>query len=197
MEIIQTPVYTFDELSDQAKEKARAWWREGALHDGWWECVYADAKNVAELFGLDIEHIWFSGFSRQGDGACFEGDYRYKKGALAAVKAYAPQDTDLHYVVKALQDAQRKAFYKLGATTKHRGHYYHSGCMGVDVCHLDDRWRDIGSTEDDIKKALRDFADWIYRQLEREYEYQTSDEIVDEHIAANGYTFTEYGKRFG
>jgi len=65
------------------------------------------------------------------------------------------------------------------------------------VCHLDDRWRDIGSTEDDIKKALRDFADWIYRQLEREYEYQTSDEQADEAIRANGYTFTEYGKRVG
>ena len=196
MEIIQTPVYTFDELSDQAKEKARAWWREGALHDGWWECVYADAKNVAELFGLDIEHIWFSGFSRQGDGACFEGDYRYKNSALAAVKAYAPQDTDLHYVVKALQDARRRAFYKLGAIGLHCAHVSVGPC-GVDVCHLDDRWRDIGSTEDDIKKALRDFADWIYRQLEREYEYQTSDEQADEAIRANGYTFTEYGKRVG
>lgn len=197
MEIMQTPVYTFDELSDQAKEKARDWWREGALDYDWWEFVCADAKNVAELFGLDIEHIYFSGFASQGDGACFEGGYRYKKGALAAVKAYAPQDTDLHDIVKALQAAQRKAFYKLGATTKHRGHYYHSGCMSVDVCHLDDRWRGIGSAEDDIAQSMRDFADWIYKQLEEAYNFETSDEIVDEHIAVNGYTFTEDGKRFG
>lgn len=197
MEIIQTPVYTFDELSDQAKEKARDWWLEGALDYEWWEFVYADATNVAELFGLDIEHIWFSGFCSQGDGACFEGRYRYKKGALAAVKAYAPQDTDLHDIVKALQAAQRKAFYKLGATTKHRGHYYHSGCMSVDVCNLDDRWRDIGALEDDVKDALCWFADWIYKQLETEHEYQTSDEQVDEAIRANQYTFTEDGKRFG
>lgn len=197
MEIIQTPVYTFDELSDRAKEKARDWWREGALNYEWWEFVYADAKNVAELFGLDIEHIWFSGFASQGDGACFEGGYRYKKGALAAVKAYAPQDTDLHDIVKALQDAQRKAFYKLGANTAHRGRYYHSWCMDVDVCNLDDRWRDIGTLEDDVRDALRDFADWIYKQLETEYEYQMSDEQVDETIRANEYTFTEDGKRFG
>ena len=215
MEIVQTPVYTFDELSDRAKEKARDWWREGFEFDSHAECVIDDAATVADLFGLDIRqrrvntpmhptHKWgyapsvyYSGFSSQGDGACFEGRYQYKKGALAAVKAYAPQDTDLHGIVKALQDAQRKAFYKLGANTAHRGHYYHSGCMSVDVCNLDDRWRDIGTLEDDVRDALRWFADWIYKQLEEAYNFKTSDEIVDEHLAANGYTFTEDGKRFG
>ncbi len=38
---------------------------------------------------------------------------------------------------------------------------------------------------------------WIYRQLEKEYEYQNSDECVDENILCNSYTFTEDGKRFG
>ena len=45
--------------------------------------------------------------------------------------------------------------------------------------------------------ALRDLARWLYRQLEREYEYQTSDAVVDEAIIANGYTFTNSGRRFG
>lgn len=197
MEIRQTEVYTFDELSDDAKEKARGWWREGGTDSDWWEYIFDDAKTIATLFGLDIERVFFSGFSSQGDGACFEGGYQYKKGALAAVKAYAPLDTELHRIVKALQEVQRKAFYRLGASTKHRGHYYHSGCMAIDVCHIDDSWRDIGALEDDIAECLRDFADWIYRQLEREYEYQNSDEQVDEAIRANGYTFTEDGKRFG
>ena len=197
MEIIQTEVYAFDELSDRAKEKARDWWREGGLHDDWWESVVEDAKTIAELFGLEVERVFFSGFSSQGDGACFEGDYRYKKGGLAAVKAYAPQDTGLHDIVKALQAAQRKAFYKLGATTKHRGHYNHSGCMAIDAYHLKDSWRDISNAEGDIKDALRWFADWIYKQLETEYEYQMSDEQIDDIIRANQYTFTENGKRFG
>ena len=37
----------------------------------------------------------------------------------------------------------------------------------------------------------------LYRQLEREYEYLTSDDAVDEAIIANDYTFTETGHRFG
>ena len=48
-----------------------------------------------------------------------------------------------------------------------------------------------------VTEALRDLARWLYRQLEREYEYLSSDEIVDETIVANGYTFTESGRRFG
>ena len=51
--------------------------------------------------------------------------------------------------------------------------------------------------EDVVIEALRDLARWLYRQLEREYEYLSSDEAVDETIIANGYTFTETGRRFG
>jgi hypothetical protein len=52
-------------------------------------------------------------------------------------------------------------------------------------------------TEDVVAEVLCDLARWLYRQLEREYEYLTSDEVVDEAIVANAYTFTEAGHRFG
>lgn len=40
-------------------------------------------------------------------------------------------------------------------------------------------------------------ANWLYRQLEQEYDHLTSDEAVDETLVANGHTFTEEGRRFG
>lgn len=39
--------------------------------------------------------------------------------------------------------------------------------------------------ENAITEALRDLARWLYRQLEQEYEYQTSDAVIDETIIAN------------
>ena len=48
-----------------------------------------------------------------------------------------------------------------------------------------------------VIEVLRDLARWLYRQLEREYDYLTSDEAVDEAIVANEYSFTVDGKRFG
>ena len=51
--------------------------------------------------------------------------------------------------------------------------------------------------EDAVTEAMRNLARWLYRQHEAEHGYLNSDEIVDEAIAANGYTFTEAGRRFG
>ena len=51
--------------------------------------------------------------------------------------------------------------------------------------------------EDTVIEALRDLACWLYRQLEREYNGLSSGEAVDETIAANDYTFTASGRRFG
>ena len=139
--------------------------------------------------------IFFSGFSSQGDGACFEGRYRYKKGALAKIHAEAPKDVELQRIAKGLQDVQRRHFYRLEALCEHRGHYCHSGCMAVEVRHEEDRYRDIGDAEDDVTQLLRDFADWIYKQLEAEHDYRTSDEQVIEAIEAIPYEFYENGSR--
>jgi len=195
MREITTKVYTFDELSDDAKEKAREWFRQDVFTDSNdWEFVYEDAKEIASMFGLDIQKIYFTGFASQGDGACFEGEYSFRPGGLKAVKDHAPQDTELHNIIEALQDIQRRNFYQLAATTTHSGHYYHSGYMTVDIERKDGKdWSD--GARDEIKDQLRNFADWIYYQLEAEYDYQMSDEAVDENIRINEYEFTEKGER--
>lgn len=195
MREITTKVYTFDELSDDAKEKAREWFRQDVFTDSNdWEFVYEDAKEIASMFGLDIQKIYFTGFASQGDGACFEGEYSFRPGGLKAVKDHAPQDIELHSIVEALQDIQRRNFYQLTATTTHSGHYYHSGYMTVDIERKDGKdWSD--GARDEIKDQLRNFADWIYYQLEAEYDYQMSDEAVDENIRINEYEFTEKGER--
>lgn len=199
-------IYQYSELSEKAKQKAREWWRECANSDGdFADCVYEDAANMADIFGLDINtrrgdsgnyspNIYYSGFFSQGDGACFEGIYKYKAGALKAIKVEAPQDTELHRIVKALQDAQKKVFYRATARTKHRGHYYHSGCMDVDVDLVNDL-KKFSELEHEITQAMRDFADWIYKQLKSAYDWENADEQVVESIEANEYEFLESGAR--
>lgn len=201
-------VFYFDELSEEAKEKARSWYREGALDYEWWEFVYEDFERIANILGVEFDrspttrrdgtpgkgrvHVFFSGFSSQGDGACFEGTYRYSPGWKKALLEYAPKDEKLFRIGKALQDAQATSFYKLTAQIKHRGHYHHSGCMDIEV-YSDASMPD--GAEDDIIEALRDLANWLYRTLEKEYEYLISDEQVDESIKANEYEFNENGRR--
>lgn len=203
MRSIEHAIFKYEELDERAKEKARKWCASNVFnysHD--WEYTLDDAVRVGAIIGIEIDTIrgsrrtpaiYFSGFWSQGDGACFEGTYRYAKEAAKKIREYAPHDEELHSITDALQDIQRRNFYKLIARCKQSGRYCHSGCMSVEVEHDDDRYRDIGDAEDDIKQALRDFANWIYQQLEAEYEYQTSEEVVAESIIANEYEFNEDG----
>ena len=204
MRVIEKEIFKYEELDDRAKDKAKDWYRQFVFNDSCdWEFLFDGAVQAAEILGIDIdtrrgsrEHaIYFSGFWSQGDGACFEGSYRYAKGATKKIREYAPQDKELHRIADELQDIQRRNFYKLHATMRHHGYYSHSGCMSVSVEHEDDPYRDIGDAEDDITQLMRDFADWIYDQLENEYEYQCSDNVVEASIIDNEYEFDEYGDR--
>ena len=206
---IETTVFQFSELSDSAKETARNWWRESETANFDAEFVIEDAERMAGILGIELDGkavklmgggartkptVYWSGFWAQGSGACFEGRYSYAKGAAVKIRKEAPDDKELHRIADTLQAIQRAAFYRLKARCQHRGHYYHSGCMQIDV--WDDQNEYSTAVDvDGVAQALRDFADWIYRQLEREYEYRISDECVDESIIANEYEFDASGAR--
>ena len=210
MRTIEKTVYKFNELSETAKEKAIENYRisndDFEFRSG--DIIY-DCADIAELFGLDIRQtakvngkrekiytptVYYSGFCSQGDGACFDGCYSYsKKGALKAVKAYAPNDTELHGIVKNLQDIQKRYFYGLRANTAHRGRYYHEHCMEIDVEHIDGI--DIPeSVQEDLAECLRDFARWIYKRLETEYEYINTDEYISEELEVMDCEFYDDGE---
>ena len=195
-------VYSFNELGEDAKEKAMNEYRENALDYEWYDCSYEGAKEIGALIGINIDKIYFSGFFSQGDGACFEGHYEYKKGGLKAIKAYAPLDTTLHAIARDLQIVQKRNFYKLSAKVKQSGHYMHERCTAVQVYKDYEYFFDTddscarGSTHDGagVVEALRDFMQWIYSQLEKEHDYLQSDASVTEMILENEYEFTIEGE---
>lgn len=142
--------------------------------------------------------IYFSGFWSQGDGASFEGGYGYAKDAARKIRLHAPEDEDLHEIADMLQIAQRRNFYQLRADISHRGRYHHEYCMAISVERDSPSGQDMTSdAEGAVTETLRDLARWLYRQLEREYDYQMSDGVIDDAILANEYTFTAEGRRFG
>ena len=198
IDTVSTTVYRFDELSEAAKEKARQWYREGALDYEWWDSIYESATTAAKMMGIDIDQINFTGFSSQGDGARFKGSYRFQKGWRKAIIAEfgGEWQGELLALGQALHEAQGPQFYHLVADISYSGRYEHSGCMSINVQHDDDQWRDLGWCEGAIQDGLRAFADWIYQKLEKEYDYLMADEQVDESIRANDYEFTKSGKRY-
>ncbi|WP_341485678.1 antitoxin of toxin-antitoxin stability system [Thioclava sp. GXIMD4215] len=212
-EVICTTVFRFPELCEDAKEKARSWYRELGPPDDWWDTVYEDFERICEILGVTLKTtpvrlmggglgqkhcIWFSGFWSQGDGACFEGYFGHAKGVSHRIRNYAPQDTILHGIADQLQAIQRRNFYQLTAEVSHRGRYYHEYTMSVNVTRDSPTWqRPTEDAKEIVTEALRDLARWLYRQLQAEYDHFTSDEAVEQGIIANEYTFTDAGRRFG
>ena len=196
MRTIETIVYKYDELSESAQQKAREWYVEGDFCYDWWDFCYEDFCRVAEILGIEIScrqgrgaEIYFTGFYHQGSGSSFVGTYRYAKGAVAKIKEYAPKDEELHRIAYGLQEVQRRQFYRLVADISSvRDHY-----IRVEVYDPDNHYRDIGEAENEVRDLMRDFNDWMFKRLQDEYEYLTSDEAVAESIIANEYEFDEDG----
>ena len=212
-QIIETVVYTLPELSEGAKDAARAWYRQHCLDHDWYEFVYEDFQTICASLGIalgttpvrlygggtrDKPQVYFSGFWNQGDGASFAGRYSYAKGAARAIRAHAPKDTELHRIADELQAVQRRNFFQLHGAIRQSGRYCHEYTMAIEVERDSPTWQPMtDGAEDTVIEALRDLASWLYRQLRSEYEHQTSDEVVDETIAINEWTFTADGERFG
>ncbi|EBO9655252.1 antitoxin of toxin-antitoxin stability system [Salmonella enterica] len=212
--VISTTVYLSDELSESAREKARTWYcEEGGLEYEWYDAVYEDFTLICNILGVRLKTrtftttggrfhekacIWFSGFCCQGDGACFEGHYRYQPQAARNIRDHAPQDEELHRIADELQAIQQRHFWQLQADIQHRGRYYHAHTMNITVTRHNVAAQDVTEdAEHALSEALYDLAHWLYCQLENEYDWLTSPEAVDEALIAGGYTFTETGQRFG
>lgn len=170
-------------------------------------------------------HIWWSGFYSQGDGACFEGTWSARHVQPGMVAADWGDDENTREIKRIAGVFERiaKEFPDASFSVIHRGHYYHEHSTEFDVSNgredveptdeqiwamrfpddpMDesgrqmavDRWKDEMS-EDELVKNARDFMRYIYRALEREWDYVNSDEVVDELIVANDYEFDEDGAR--
>lgn len=216
MKTITLNLFEFDELSDKAKEKAREWYRRSSDGYNWWsECVIDEAVEQGQLLGIDFKMydvklhgggtrqkpcIWWSGFSSQGDGACFEGTWRahdVKADKVAEGWGDDPATTEIKRIAKEFAGIAKES-PEASFNVIHRGHYSHEhstyfDCVGGDEDTMTEE--QLIPIEDAMKETARDFMRWIYRQLEKAYEYEQSDECVDENIKANEYTFTEDGKR--
>ncbi len=190
MRVIEKTIYQFDELTDSAQENAREWYRRAGDGDAFWsESVIDMAKEAGKLIGFDVDEIYWRGFSSQGDGACWTGSVTYSTGCAAAVARECPQDAEIQRIARAWGDLQRRNFYQIRGGVSANDQYMRTS---ADAYRADDR-EVIG--EDDANQIVSEFADWIYRALEVEYDYQNADEQVDESIRCNEYEFDEDGNR--
>lgn len=201
MRIEEIKIYKFDELSDEAKERARNWYREGGYDYDWWDDQVDTFADIAEKLGFSIDrgkHRWFtfSGFYSQGDGAAFTGTWYPPKAPIREIKAlgYDWKNKDCAELLTIARDVWEIVKH---IPVRDRGdvackvkNSWHGNGMHTDS---DSNYRNTDELNDAVLDVAKDFAHWAYKSLEQEWEYLNSDEQVDESIRCNEYDFTEDG----
>ena len=199
-----------EDVYRKAYEKWAVWQNN---FDDWWEDVYDWMKEQGKERGFNVEEIEFSGFCSQGDGARW-------KGSIDVYKWLQGQEWwkgRAHWSIYG--ELNRIGLMGCGVG-RFSSNYSNDGSMWVEVewgemefggyddCVVEEglfqgltyseayeilepHTQDI---EDTLLEAARDFAREIYRTLEEEYEYQTSEEAFAEWAECNEIEFDEKGE---
>lgn len=165
-------------------------------HAQWWDCVESDFKEDMKKVGIDVHRVYFSGFCSQGDGACFMGKL---DNALVYLDHH---HKDQYPMIRKLLEHDGGVY----VNCNHTGRYCHSNSVtiSVEVDRFDDvlemksdlqrevavQWdalldKEYTDLETDLTNQWRTYMQELYRKLEAEHDYLTSDEAVWETIEAN------------
>ena len=184
-------LYSFDELSKEGQQSALENYRDINVDHEWWDYVY---EWFHEEYGntFDIERIYFSGFSSQGDGACF-----IYSGISKDLLNEAIDSLNIRPLFKKVL----KANIDISAECNHSSRYYHEKSVrhSFESCLLDRTNLDelidenLSLIEEYIEDRYESACNDLYCRLQNEYEYLTSDEEVVETIKLNDYYFNENG----
>lgn len=211
----------YAELSDRAKAYALDTY--GQPPDDWHECIYEHAKEDGLERGFCIDNISFGGFHSQGDGASWTGGVQIDAFLEYHLKPDNPDYSRYVILLELIKDGWIESFVHISRRGYYYSHsgtmdidYISSGALdnaaevsekpdviekgilaGANVYELS-RCLDYETLLDDfcmwIKHEARAYADEIYEQLRKEYEYYTSEETFNELIHINGWRFDDAGK---
>ena len=166
-------LYSFDELSEDAKKKAIENLYDINVDSEWWESTYDDSANV----GINI-----TGFDtgRRND---ITGNLTMSMCEVChKLIAEHGEDCETYKTAKDYLNQWDALVEKHSdGITKDKVSEYNEYDFDVEADNL----------EDDFRKAI--LEDYLII-LRNEYEYLTSDEAIIETIQLNEYTFTENGK---
>jgi hypothetical protein len=216
MQVIEQTVYEYHELSDKAKDEVRC-----TLIQNWETDHIIDQAKESAPAGFIIDDVRYSVTYSQGDGASWTGaiklieffeanpDHEFIGEEVMIIelmrndwiddKADVNQNS-YHYVHSGTMRLSDVVDYAESVEDNENNPTLVEGpMMGAEVKELfqTDYWDWAHRLDAMLERALqatRDYADEIYKQLKEDYEWQVSDENINELIYINGWRFNKRGE---
>lgn len=197
MKTITVKLFTFNELSDKAKERAREWWRSCDDEFPWQREFENTVKAIENSFDIEFENIgpyeytpfWYD-----------KNDYREaREMSFARAVAYINNNFDF----KVLESAREYSgkIRRIGcalAKNRYTDNLLTGYCSDYVTHESYKKFIEYGRKYKNAK--LSDFFDILARglrdEIESEYDYMQTDEYIDDILTANEYEFMEDGEKW-
>ena len=168
-------IYTFNELSDKAKEKAVQENYDWNVNFDWWDSIYEDAKNVGiTINGFDIDRGSYCkiDFRYDAEDICQKIIMEHGEGC----ETYRIASTFLSYYDELVKK--------------------HSDGIKTNIV-AEDNEEDFDNEFIGLEIGLHhDLSEEYLSVLRKEYEYLTSEEAIAEALEANEVEFTIDGNKY-
>lgn len=186
IETTTTTIYQFDELGKEVQERLIEENRNIEINCiEWFENVIEKWEERLSQIGFRGAEIEFSGFCSQGDGASFDcvlidcdliHNYMVMCGATWQESTkYRALNTAWQKEVFTYLKVVRKNFMYVHSNTCCLSWELHSDCSAKKDLFIDTQL-------DKIEELRKGLCELIYSELEKEFEYLTSDEVVKQYL---------------
>jgi hypothetical protein len=171
--------YTYQQLTDEAKEKVKQWWYEHGLWDEWYDDTYERFKEEGYALGFLVGKINFSGFYSQGDGACWSGQIDVAQWLKTHTSDSIARDAWIQLINEDFTEKHIPVGYS-------NNHYSHSGTMSVayweglldDDYKFDEEQWDHRLNKDSIFKGMH-FKDLLNIITSSDFEFKSMGDLAE------------------
>lgn len=206
MRTVRTKIYSFDELTEEAKQVAIENYRNNFLdHDFIYDEAYKTVEEFNELFNLNEGQQSWLDFSTN-----FENDIENLRGLRLQKYIYN------NFGYKLFKSKCFSLWSKTELSYKHHKEGYpvlksrysrvitENSCVLTGMCYDDDMLKPIYdflkqrefNENETFETILNECFKAIEKTIEEEKEYRESDEAIIEDIEANEYEFLKDGKQY-
>lgn len=198
----------FSKLSDEAKEKAREWWRDCESSDPSYDLNELFKNDLEDHYGISGCKIWYSLNCCQGDGVCFDGtpdlDYWRTKDeileskfteleAVCALMNY--EEPSIHVSLDAHESSHTTSVkFEWDNEPEQLQTYTPEGWVVVESPGYDQAVALAKGIEEYLQERVNEIAEEMEDSGYKEIDYHNTDEYVDESMEANDYRFTKEGE---
>ena len=187
-------LYTFNELSESAKEKARGWYLD--MQDPY-IFTHDLIEDLESETGFSNLRPYYSLGYCQGDGLCLAGHIDFEEIRDDMKKVFYKDFTIADYkALYALKEYSRIDF-------NHTGHYYHKNSVDIDIyidgCHSEKMYDFMERTAD---RLIKNIKEWYFAKCDQyenwgyDFSYEIEEEDLREYFECMEYEFYENGSVF-